>query len=274
MAEGYADANGLRLWFEERGRTDGAPVVLAMGVDASALWWPPELVDALAGAGYRVVRFDSRDIGLSSYLDPATPPYGLPEMAADAVGLLDALGIDSAHYLGMSLGGMIGQHLALRHPERLRSLTLLSTTPGPDERLSPPTDALMDFFAAPPDEDPLEYALDFCRALAGSGTPFDEPYYRALLAADAERGMNPNSRHGLIPESAASRLDDLANVGVPTLVVHGTEDPLFPYDHARALARTIPGASLVPWEGVGHELPPERALELSRLLIRHIGPAG
>jgi len=121
MAEGHATANGLRLWYEAGGRPGGAPVILIMGVDSSAIWWPPELVDALVAAGYRVVRFDNRDVGLSTYLDDSGPPYGLDEMAGDAVGLLDALALDSAHFVGMSLGGMISQHLALRYPDRVRS---------------------------------------------------------------------------------------------------------------------------------------------------------
>ncbi len=119
MAEGYVDTNGVRLWHEELGRPDGAPVVLVMGVDGSAIWWPPELVDGLAGAGYRVVLFDNRDIGLSSHIDYASAPYGLEDMATDTVGLLDALGIDSAHLVGVSMGGMISQLAALRHSDRL-----------------------------------------------------------------------------------------------------------------------------------------------------------
>jgi pimeloyl-ACP methyl ester carboxylesterase len=120
-----------------------------MGVDASAIWWPRELVDGLGDAGYRVIRFDKRDVGLSTYLDHSSPPYGLDEMVEDAAGLPDALGLESARFVGVSLGGMIGQQLALTNPDRVRSLALISTTPGLDERLSPPTDALLAFFESP-----------------------------------------------------------------------------------------------------------------------------
>lgn len=272
MAEGYATRNGIRLWYEDSGPSGGAPLLLVMGVDASVLWWPPGLADALVAAGYRVIRFDNRDVGLSTYLDESSPPYGLDEMADDAAGVLDAVDLEGAHFVGVSLGGMIGQELALRSPDRVRSLTLISTTPVFDERLSPPTDALLAFFDAPASEDPAQQTIDFARALAGSRFPFDERYYRELVARDLARGTNPSSKHGVIPQSALSR-DALVAVEAPTLVVHGTEDPLFPYDHAEVLARAIPGATLVPWEGVGHELPLELVPQLTQLLVEHVGPA-
>jgi pimeloyl-ACP methyl ester carboxylesterase len=272
-SEGYASVDGIRLWYEDSGPPDGLPLVFVMGVDASAIWWPRELVDVLAAAGHRVILFDNRDVGLSTYVDDSSPPYGLDEMTRDTVGLLDVLGLDSAHFVGASLGGMIGQQLALVYPERVRSLTLISTTPGFDERLSPPTDALLAFFAAPPNGNPSQATVDFARALSGSRFPFDEAYVRELVAADLARGTNPNSRHGLIPQSAPSRIDALGDVRAPTLVIHGTEDPLFPFDHAEALAEAIPGADLVPWISVGHELPPQLVPRLTRLIIEHVGSA-
>jgi pimeloyl-ACP methyl ester carboxylesterase len=170
------------------------------------------------------------------------------------------------------LGGIISQLVALRHPDRVRSLVLISSTPGRGERLSPPTDEFMAYVtrAVDPDEDPIDGTVGFCRALAGSRFPFDEPYYRRLATADIARGTNLNSNQGRIPASSSSRIDDLATVGVPTLVVHGTEDPLFPFDHAEALAGAIPGARLVAWDGVGHELPPQLVPELASLVIRHV----
>ena len=132
MAAGYVDTNGVRLWYEELGRPDGAPVLLVMGGGASVVWWPPELLQGLVGAGYRVVQFDNRDVGRSSYVDWASAPYGIQDMAGDAMGVLDAVGIDAAHLVGVSVGGMICQAAALQYPDRVRSLTLISTTPGPD----------------------------------------------------------------------------------------------------------------------------------------------
>lgn len=275
MAEGYATRNGIRIWYEDSGPSGSAPLLLVMGVDASVLWWPPGLADALVAAGYRVIRFDNRDVGLSTYLDESSPPYGLDEMADDAAAVLDAVDLEGAHFVGVSLGGMIGQELALRSPARVRSLTLISTTPVLDERLSPPTDALLAFFDTPASEDPVQQAIDFARALAGTRFPFDEHYYRELVARDLARGTNPSSKHAAIPQSALSRDEhELVAVEAPTLVVHGAEDPLFPYDHAEVLAQAIPHATLVRWEGVGHELPPQLVPQLTQLLVDHVGPAG
>jgi pimeloyl-ACP methyl ester carboxylesterase len=275
VADGYVDTNGVRLWYEELGRSAGPPVVLVQGVAASALWWPPDLVDALIDAGFRVVCFDNRDIGRSSHVDYERAPYGVDDMATDTLGLLDALGIERAHLVGVSLGGMISQVLALRQPGRVRSLTLISSTPGPDDRLSPPTDAFMEFVirAAEQDQDPVDATVAFSRVLTGSRFPFDEHYYRQLASADLARGTNANSNQGSVPISASSRVDDLQRVAAPTLVVHGTEDPVFPIDHAVALADAIPGARLVRWEGVGHDLPIPLMPELSRLLTDHIRTA-
>jgi pimeloyl-ACP methyl ester carboxylesterase len=173
---GYVNSNGMRLWYEGRGQPEGAPVVLVMGVDASSIWWPRALVERLVQAGLRVVRFDNRDIGLSTHLPPDGPPYGLADMASDTRGLLDALGIRRAHLVGMSLGGMIGQWLAIHDGDRVGSLTLISTTPGPDPRLPPPTAEVMAFVSRPPDPDraPVDQVVDFCRVLAGRRFPFDE----------------------------------------------------------------------------------------------------
>jgi len=247
----FIETDGIRLFYEQRGPADGEPVLLVMGGGGSLLWWPPALVDALAAAGLRVLLYDNRDAGLSSYVRAR---YGLEEMAGDALGLLDGLGITSAHLVGVSLGGRICQAAALRAPERVRSLTLLTTTPGPDERLAPTVDGVFDGFDW--DGDPVEVTVEFCRAVAGSRFTFDEPFYRALAIADVARGVNPDSGQERAL-SAPSHLDALAAVRAPTLVVHGTEDPIFPFDHAQALVTAISGARLVIWEGVGHELPPQ-----------------
>jgi pimeloyl-ACP methyl ester carboxylesterase len=271
MAAGYVDTNGVRLWYQELGRPDGAPVLLVMGGGASVVWWPPELLQGLVGAGYRVVQFDNRDTGLSTHVDWASAPYGIQDMAADAMGVLDAVGIHAAHLVGVSVGGMVAQVAALQDPDRVRSLTLISTTPGPDPRLSPGDDSVFAGLDRPveTDEDIAELEVDFCRAVAGSRFPFDEQYYRNIVAADLARGMNPAAN----APSASSRIDELARIQVPTLVVHGTEDPVYPYDHAEVLAKGIPKATLVRWEGVGHEQPPQLVPELTRLVIQHIDAA-
>jgi pimeloyl-ACP methyl ester carboxylesterase len=196
-------------------------------------------------------------------------------MADDTVGLLDALGIDAAHLVGASMGGMISQVLALRYPARVRSLTLLITSPGPDERLSPSSDEVLAIAVQPADTDEAltERGVDLFRVLTGSRYPFDEARYRELAALDNARGTNPNSGHAMAVFTATSRVDELAAVAVPALIVHGTEDPIFPYDHAEVLARAIPDSTLVTWEGVGHEIPEPLAAELQALLLEHIAAA-
>jgi pimeloyl-ACP methyl ester carboxylesterase len=275
MAEGYVDTNGIRLWYEDLGNADDEAVVLVMGATATAMSWPNELLDALTGAGLRVVRFDNRDIGLSTHLDYATNPYTIDDMATDTAGLMDALGIERAHLVGASMGGMISQVMALRHPDRVLSLGLLITSPGPDERLSPTSDDVVAIAsrAATTDAELEQRVVDLWRALSGSRFPFDEAPHRELAALDAARGTNPNSGHAFAVFTAPSRVEALTTVTVPTLIVHGTEDPIFPIDHGEALAKAIPGSTLVSWEGVGHEIPTPLAPELIELLLANIARA-
>jgi pimeloyl-ACP methyl ester carboxylesterase len=246
-----------------------------MGATASAISWPPELLDALTAAGHRVVRFDNRDIGLSTHIDYATDPYTLDDMADDTVGILDALGIEKAHFVGASMGGMISQLMALRYPDRVRSLALLITTPGPDDRLSPTSDEVIAIAVQPvtTDADLEQRGVEMWRVLTGSRFPFDEARYRELAVMDSARGTNPNSAHAIAVFSTPSRIEALGAVDVPTLVVQGTEDPIFPIDHGEALAKAIPGSTLVTWEGVGHEIPLQLAPDLVALLQANIAAA-
>jgi pimeloyl-ACP methyl ester carboxylesterase len=174
------------------------------------VWWPRELIEGLVGAGYRVVQFDNRDVGLSTHIDWASAPYGIDDMADDVIGVLDAVGIDAAHIVGVSAGGMVAQVAALEHPERVRSLTLISSTPGPDPRLPPGDDSVFTGLDRPveTDEDLADLEVDFCRAVAGSRFEFDEEYYRKIAAADHARGTNPAAN----APSASSRIDDLSRI--------------------------------------------------------------
>jgi pimeloyl-ACP methyl ester carboxylesterase len=269
---GYVDSEGVRLWYEGRGPVDGPVVVLVSGGGASVVWWPPELVDGLVEAGCRVVQFDNRDTGLSTHVDWAEAPYRLDDMVGDASAVLDGAGVGgAAHWLGVSLGGMVCQAAALLHPERVLSLTLVSTTPGPDARLPAGDPAVFDGLDRPieSDEDFVQLQVDFCRAVAGSRFPFDERHYREIATADVTRGTNPDPG---VP-SASSRIDELGRIRAPALVIHGTEDPVYPFAHAEVLAEGMPDATLVAWEGVGHEQPPQLIPELVDLVVGQVRAA-
>jgi pimeloyl-ACP methyl ester carboxylesterase len=173
------------------------------------------------------------------------------------------------------MGGMISQLMAIRYPDRVRSLALLITSPGPDERLSPTSNEVIAIATqtVTTDADLEQRGVDMWRVLTGSRFPFDEAGYRELAAMDAARGTNPNSGHAIAVFTTPSRIEALAAVDVPTLVVHGTEDPVFPIDHGEALAKAIPGSTLVTWEGVGHEIPLQLAPDLIALLLANIAAA-
>ena len=267
MTDGYIDTNGVRLWYEEQGPSHGKPVLLVMGVDASVVWWPREFIDALVDFGCRVVRFDNRDIGRSTHIDFNTTPYGVEDMVSDTLEIMQSLALQNANLVGMSLGGIICQQLALQQPNRVRSLTLISTTPGPDAHLPKPDKKVFSSMSTPPKNDDqwVESVVAFCRTLAGGRFPFDEQQIREQARADVARGTNIHSSHVRLAQ-LPSRVDRLLEIQVPTLVVHGTNDPLFPFEHAIALARGIPNARLVEWEGVGHEIPMQLAAELGRLV--------
>jgi pimeloyl-ACP methyl ester carboxylesterase len=273
VSEGFVSVNGVRLWWEQRGDPAGVPILMVNGAGGSAISWRPELLNGLVAEGRRVVRFDNRDIGLSSHIHYAVAPYTLDDMATDTVELLDALAVSNVHLVGSSLGGMISQVVSVRHPERVLSLTLLSTSPGPDERLSPPDPRLVEILTRVTNtpEDAMQCVLELFRALTGSRFSFDAAYYRQRVIADAARGTNLNSAHVRVALKARSRLDALMGLQLRTLIVHGSEDPVIPFDHAEAMAKAIPGSKLVRWEGVGHEMPIQMIPELVGAIIDHNG---
>ncbi len=280
---GLVDVNGVELWVEDRtpAPEHGAPILLLSGSDATTLRWPPALIAALAGAGHRVVAFDHRDCGASTKIDPDTP-YRLDTLAADACGVLDALGIERAHVVGYSMGGAVAQVMALRSPERVLTLTLVSTTPGlGDERLPFAADWFIErmterLFAPPPrtDKDRIAWIVDLYRLLAGTRHPFDEDGQRVIARAELERCWYPESGHGVAVGASPSRLDDLEQINAPTLVVHGTADPVFAIEHGRALADRIPGACLVTVDDLGHEVPGAFGAELAALIRSHVTRSG
>jgi pimeloyl-ACP methyl ester carboxylesterase len=269
-------ANGISLECEEFGGHDSTPLLLIMGLGAQMVMWEDKFCGQLASRGFRVIRFDNREVGLSTKFhdkcpNPAplfvdllqgktiVPPYTLDDMADDAAGLLQALGVSEAHVVGASMGGMIAQLLAVHHPNRVLTLTsIMSTTGNPDLPQGNPD--VLTLLAQPmPTERKaaIEHAMTMSRALAGPGFEFDEARTRRLAELSYDRDPDPAGivRQLLAIMTAASRKDALRSVATPTLVVHGDADPLVPIAGGFDTAEAIPGAKMLVIEGMGHELP-------------------
>lgn len=264
------------------GEPTAPPILLVAGTACSMDWWEDGFCERLAAGPRFVVRYDHRDTGRSTSYAPGAPPYALRDLVADAIGLLDALGLARAHLVGMSMGGWIAQLAALDHADRVASLVLMSTraTPhGPGDPDLPDVSArLQALFAEEPQEPDwadrdavIEHLVNGERPFAGT-LPFDEAGRRAIAARVHDRTVSLASsltNHTLIDGGDRWR-ERLGDLRVPTLVVHGTEDPLFPLGNARALAREIPDARLIVLEGVGHETPPRAVWDVVvPAILRH-----
>ena len=259
--------DGTTLAVETRGRDDDPVLLLLGGAGWSRDWWDDELCDRFVATGLRVVRYDQRDTGESTHWPAGAPGYSGADLAADALAVLDALGVDRAHLVGLSMGGGIAQEIALTTPERVASLTLIATTAVDPRvgRLPGPTPELAATFAdgAPePDrstpESAVEALVEAERPYAGAGT-FDEARVRAIARRVVARSRDLAAGAANQPPARGGSAgpDDLsALAGLPVLVVHGDADPLFPVEHGRALAAAIPGARLLEIAGMGHQLPP------------------
>jgi pimeloyl-ACP methyl ester carboxylesterase len=259
-------ANGVELCVETFGAADDEAVLLIMGAAASMDWWEDEFCERLAAGGRFVIRYDHRDTGRSVTYEPGAPGYTGPDLVEDAVGVLDALGVSRAHLVGMSMGGALAQLAALDHPDRVASLTLISTSPaGPHEADLPGmTDEAMAAFGAVIEPDDwsdrravVDYLTALARACASPSRPFDEQAARELSARVFDRTVNiaSTAKNHHLAEGGGRWRERLGELDVPTLVIHGTEDPLMPYGHGLALAREIPGARLLALDHTGHELP-------------------
>ncbi len=266
---------GLDIAYTTDGDPTGEPLLLLMGLGCQLVMWDPRLIAALVERGYYVIRTDHREIGASGRVAGPTfdvrralgrrmlglhveAPYQLADMARDAVAVLDALGVARAHVLGLSMGGMIAQHLAFGWPTRVRSLTSVMSTPG-NRRYLPRLAALRALLAAPAtDATSFENAVVRTFGIIGSRRLVrDDTMLRELARASWARGTNPAgvARHLLAIFADGDRLDRLRAVRCPTLVVHGSDDPLVPLAAGRATARAIAGAWWLPIAGMGHDLP-------------------
>jgi pimeloyl-ACP methyl ester carboxylesterase len=287
-----ARANGIELEYDTFGRAADPTLLLVMGFGAPMILWREEFCERLAARGLHVVRFDNRDCGLSSQIDrpvtaelsavgraglagePLAAPYTLSDMAADAAGLLDALGVDAAHVAGASMGGMIVQTLAIEHPKRVRTLVSIMSTTGASDMPSPKPEAMAALLAPVATERPaaIERGLAMSRALGSPGYPFDEADERDLLGRMFDRGVHPdgNARQLLAVMAAKSRREALGTVRVPTLVIHGIEDPIIPIQAGRDTAAAVPGAELLEIEGMGHDLPRALWPQLVDAIAKHV----
>ena len=260
MAEQMIDVGGVTLCAESFGDPIDSPILLIMGVGASMLWWDDDLCRQLAAGGRFVIRYDHRDTGRSVTYPPGHPGYTGAELVTDAVGVLDAFGISAAHLVGESGGGAIAQMLALDVADRVRSLVLVSTSPAlPGDRgLPPPSEAFGRFVTSvevdwTDPESVIRYLVDYSRVLAGGRRPFDEGASLDLARREIERARDfaAAQNHDVLAEDGQSR-GPLSSISAPTLVIHGTADPMFPPAHGRALAEEIPAAKLQLLDGAGH----------------------
>jgi pimeloyl-ACP methyl ester carboxylesterase len=255
--------NGVDLCVETFGRPTDPAILLIMGAGASMDWWQDDFCARLAAGPRYVIRYDHRDTGQSTSYPPGEPGYTGDDLVADAAAVTAVLGVRRAHVVGQSAGGALAQVLALDHPERVASLTLVATSPaGPDPDLPPMSDEASAAFAAIAEPDwsdraaVIEHLTEQWRAGASRSRPFDAQGTRALSARVVDRttNMESSTKNFYAAEGSDGWRERLGGLDVPTLVVHGTEDPVFPLGHGEALAREIPRAELLTLEGGGHEL--------------------
>ena len=259
---------GVDLCVQSIGRPTDPAILLIAGAASSMLHWADEFCERLAAGSRFVIRYDHRDTGRSVSYPPGSPPYTGRDLDDDAIRVLDAFGVAAAHIVGMSMGGGIGQSLAIRHPDRVASLTLIATSPirrEPDDPdLPPPSEEVAAEFGgvSAPDWSDRAAVIDYLVGqellCTSRSRPVPEEFVRDLATRTVDRAVSIASinNHFLVASGDDTPRDPLASITAPTLVVHGTEDPAFPLAHGAALADAIPGARLMTLEHTGHELPP------------------
>lgn len=295
MQEGRAPsivrANGIEIAYETYGKSSKPAMLLIMGLGYQMMFWDEEFCTQLSSRGYFVIRFDNRDCGLSSWLtDAGTPdipamkalmanrknaqsPYSLLDMANDAKGLLDAVGIKSAHIVGRSMGGMIGQMMAIHHPDRIKTLTsIMSSTSDP--KLPPPNPDVLSVLLKPEPSDKegfIDHSVRVMNILNGSKYRIDEGRVRKWALDSYQRGLNPNgvARQFAAILATGSRKEALKSLAVPTLVMHGDADPLVPVECGIDTANIVPGAKLLIIRGLGHTLVPQVYPQMIEAIASH-----
>jgi pimeloyl-ACP methyl ester carboxylesterase len=290
-----ATANGIELEYDLHGPADGPVVVLIMGLGMQLVAWPQALVDLLAARGLRVLRFDNRDAGLSTQFDqhrparlsqafmrvafglPIAAPYRLEDMAADTIGLLDTLGIARAHVVGASMGGMIAQTLAVRHPARVLTLTSIMSSSGARNLPPPRIDAFLALTRRPGRHASFEqlvaHYVHLFQVIGSPRYPTPEPELRERMRAVLARAYRPDgaARQLLAILASGSRARELPTITAPTLVIHGSADRLIPPAAGRDVAARVPGARLELIDGMGHDLPAALLPLLAKLIAVHCG---
>jgi pimeloyl-ACP methyl ester carboxylesterase len=292
-----ASANNILIEYDTLGDASSPPILLIIGLGGQLIYWDEAFCRKLNEAELQVIRFDNRDAGLSTKFDAAgvpdimnvigkltsgqkvTPPYRIEDMAADAIGLLDALKIEKAHICGMSMGGMIAQALALSYPERVLSLTSIYSTTG-NPRLPQPKPVVMHLLLTPPPQERepfIQFNITIFRALTGPRFGLDEEWVRKIIGRAYDRAFYPQGaiRQLVSILTQANRQPALKGLRVPTLVIHGDADPLVPVEAGTETAAAVPRAELKIMEGMGHDLPHGEAWsQIARHIIAHTKRAG
>ena len=293
-------ANGIDIEIEDSAhgqppRASQPVVLLIMGLGMQLVAWPPEMVQGLVDAGFRVIRMDNRDIGLSQHFDhlgkpnllwaslkyklgmKAVPPYTVEDMAQDALGVLDTLKVKYAHIVGVSMGGMIAQRVAIAAPKRVLSLTSIMSSSGA-RHLPKPQPEVLRVMLRRPGRNPaavIDHYVHLFKAIGSPAYPVAEPDLRTRIALGINRSFHPvgTLRQMLAIVSDTHRATQLPKISSRTLVLHGTADPLVPLAHGQDTAERIAGARLVTIEGMGHDLPPEPVRQMLAAMLPHMGAA-
>jgi pimeloyl-ACP methyl ester carboxylesterase len=292
-----ADANGIQVEYDTFGRSSHPALLLIIGLGCQLIHWQDEFCQQIADNGFYVIRYDNRDSGLLTKFEglgseeimervmalfagqKVSVPYEIEDMSSDAVGLLNEMNIEKAHICGMSMGGFIAQTFAVNNPSRAISLTSIYSHCGKGSKFLPSQEA-MEALMKPVPEDrdgAIEYTVDFWRLVYGSGLPFDEEFHKRIAAQAFDRSFCPEGagRQYLAIMVQKDRTDELGKLKIPSLVIHGDDDPLVPLAGGKATSEAIPGAELMVVKGMGHVIPNLNAYwgDIKDAIIRHIGKA-